>query len=913
MRYVIDADISDRQRLGGKAAALASLGRAQAPVPEWFALAPGAFEASLRDELQSLAANDDNVTIQAVIAGLQAGDEAKSEIARALAALCPNGERVAVRSSAIDEDGCGHSFAGQFESFLFVSAEDVADKVAAVWRSASSERVHGYRQTHNLSLLPNPPAVLIQRMVNADRAGVAFSADPVTGRRGVAVVAAVYGLGSSLVAGECDADTYHVNRAGQIIQRDIAIKRQAHRFNDGALRSVAVPADEANLPALTDREAREVAHLARLAERHFGCPQDIEWAIEDGRLYLLQSRPITALANMVDPDGAINLWDNSNIAESYGGLSLPLTFSFARRAYEEVYRQFCRLMRVPEAKIEAHGQTFRRMLGLVRGRIYYNLLNWYRVLALLPGFKINRRFMEQMMGVKESLPDEFEFVIPPSGGSFDERAFRLKPGLRTKLKDGAHLLITLGGLLANHFLLRSRIEAFYHRLDEALGEPRPAIEERRPDELAAHYRELEGRLLTRWDAPLVNDFFAMIFMGLLRRLSERWFDDSGLHNALLCGGGGVISAEPARRVRAMARLAAADDGFVKLLRAGSLDEILRAMPRVAGFQTGCEDYLARFGDRCPDELKLESATLRDDPLPLLRSIGHLAGRRSLPDVDKPVNNARRAAEEKVRAAFKGRPLRRAIFSWILGGVRARVRERENLRFERTRLFGRVRRIFLELGRRFHALGLLAAPRDIFYLEVEEVLGFIEGAATTADLKSLVAVRQAEYARHAGMEAPADRFSTRGAVHHANTFQSGKTSQTSGHNERAGEERRGLGCCPGVVRGRARVVRDPRNAVIHAGEILVAERTDPGWIMLFPSAAGLVVEHGSLLSHSAIVARELGLPAVVSVAGVTEWLQTGDEIELDGGAGVVRRCGQALGASPGSASPGRAGIPACLAS
>jgi len=888
MRYVIDANTSDRQRLGGKAAALASLSRARAPIPEWFALAPDAFEASLRDQLST--SDDDTVTIQSLIAGLRPGAEARREIARALAALCPNGERVAVRSSAIDEDGHEHSFAGQFESFLFVSAEDVADKIAAVWRSASSRRVLSYRQTHNLSLLPRAPAALIQRMVNADRAGVAFSADPVTGRRGVAVVAAVYGLGLSLVAGECGADTYHVNRADQIIQRDIASKRWAYRFDNGEVSSVAVPADEADLPALTDEQAREVAKLARLAERHFGCPQDIEWAIEDGRLYLLQSRSITSLNRMVDPDGAINLWDNSNIAESYGGLSLPLTFSFARRAYEEVYRQFCRLMRVPEAKIDAHGQTFRRMLGLVRGRVYYNLLNWYRVLALLPGFKINRRFMEQMMGVKENLPDEILAEI--EGVAFGER-----------LKDCAHLLTTFSALIANHFLLRRRIEAFYRRLDDALREPQPAIEEMRPDELVAHYRELERRLLVRWDAPLVNDFFAMIFVGLLRRLSGQWFEGNGLHNALLCGEGDVISAEPARRARAMAQLASTDAGFVKLLCEGSLDEMLRAMPRVTGFQSCYEDYLARFGDRCPDELKLENETLRDDPTPLFRSIGHLARRRSLPDGAGPASGLRHEAEKRMRAAFKGRPLRRAIFAWILGNARARVRERENLRFERTRLFGRVRRIFLELGRRFHALGLLAPPRDIFYLEIEEVLGFVEGAATTTDLKSLVALRQAEYERHAGGAAPADRFSTRGVVHHANTFQSEKASQTNND----GEERRGLGCCPGVVRGRARVVRDPRNAVIQTGEILVAERTDPGWIMLFASAAGLVVERGSLLSHSAIVARELGIPAVISVEGVTGWLQTGDEIELDGGAGVVRRCAQAATAKTQHPIPKTFGI------
>jgi pyruvate,water dikinase len=121
------------------------------------------------------------------------------------------------------------------------------------------------------------------------------------------------------------------------------------------------------------------------------------------------------------------------------------------------------------------------------------------------------------------------------------------------------------------------------------------------------------------------------------------------------------------------------------------------------------------------------------------------------------------------------------------------------------------------------------------------------------------------------------------VYQGNSFCSARPTEESG-----GDERRGIGCCSGVVRGLVRVITDPRNAVLKSGSILVAERTDPGWILLFPLAAGLLVERGSLLSHSAIVAREMGIPAIVSIPGVTRWLSDGDWVELDGGAGVVRR-------------------------
>jgi pyruvate,water dikinase len=246
---------------------------------------------------------------------------------------------------------------------------------------------------------------------------------------------------------------------------------------------------------------------------------------------------------------------------------------------------------------------------------------------------------------------------------------------------------------------------------------------------------------------------------------------------------------------------------------------------------------------------------------------------------------RAAADRRVTDALSKRPIRRLVFNWVLRHAQARVRDRENLRLERTRLFGRVRRIFLELGRRLNALNLLESPRDIFYLEVDEALAFVEGRATTTSLRDLVSIRRREFDRYREMPAPDDRFETRGMVYHAQSFSASVQVATVG-----GDERRGLGCCPGIVRGKVRVVTDPRDAVLDHGSILVAQHTDPGWILIFPSALGILVERGSLLSHAAIVARELGIPAIVSVPGVTSWLNDGDLVELDGSTGVVRKLG-----------------------
>jgi phosphohistidine swiveling domain-containing protein len=849
-------DLPPGAMLGGKAGALARLAAAGLPIPEWFVVPPVLY--SPEGVPPALAA----------------------EIVATAQAVAPGAASFAVRSSALDEDGAEHSFAGQLDSFLFVPPDRIPEKVEAVWRSGFSERILAYRRERGLAGPPQPPAVLVQRMVDAEAAGVVFSADPVSGRRGHAVVSAVFGLGSALVSGEADADMFTVDRAGRVIARTIAKKSIAHRSAPGDAEGVTaqpVPAAQMTQPALSDAQAVEAAALARATEKHFGRPQDIEWALADGKIWLLQSRPITSLAALADPDGELNLWDNANIAESYSGVTTPLTFSFARGIYEAVYREFCRLMGVPAKRIEANRDLFPRMLGLIEGRIYYNLINWYRLIALLPGFESNRGFMEQMMGVKEGLPAEVLAKLTPAGRW-------------AKLRDSFALAGACAGLVKNHLTLPGQITRFYARLNHALRPCEPALEVLRPDELAAHFRDLERQLLLKWDAPLVNDFFAMIFHGVAGKLTAKWCGDTDgtLHNDLLCDEGGMISSEPARRVRELAALAARDAAAVTVLCEGTQREIGRWLATAQEFRAGYAAYLEKFGDRCLEELKLESLTLHDEPLLLLRSVGQFARRFGVAGLAAGGTEAklRAKAEARVAQALGGRPMRKVLFHWVLKHTRARVRDRENLRFERTRLFGRVRRIFLELGRRLHAAGRLTEPRDIFYLTVEEALGFVEGTVATTDLAGLVALREREFAGFRAKVAPADRFATRGAVQLGNTFRAAQAAVVP-----EGDTLRGTGCCPGVVRGRARVITDPRNAVIEAGEILVAPRTDPGWIMLFPSAAGLLVEHGSLLSHSAIVAREMGIPAIVAMSGVTAWVKTGEWIELDGSTGVARKIGE----------------------
>ena len=886
MSFVLSSsDGVDLSRMGGKAAALSSLAGTGLRIPAWFVISPAAFEAGLSpDQRQALLRAEEQEELAAFFSRISPASRVLEEVEERFGTLHGDSRFVAVRSSGVQEDGVEHSFAGQFDSYLSVTRERLPARIVDVWRSGFGERVLAYRRENNLEGLPQAPAVLVQEMVDSEVSGGAFSADPVTGRRPVAVVSALHGLGTALVGGDADADTWRVQFDGEILERDIVAKRLAHRPSPDsaegvAEREVAEPA--ASEPALADEDVARVAELARRAERHFGRPQDIEWAMRGGEIFLLQSRPITSLARTPDPDGVHTIWDNSNIVESYSGITTPLTFSFALHAYEGVYREFCRLLGVSKSRIAANDLTFRRMLGLVRGRVYYNLLNWYRVIAMLPGYTFNRRFMEQMMGVRESLPDEIT-----AAASSASRSARLLDLLR--------LGRTMAGMVVNQVRLPRMIDRFQDRLDRALAPRGPPLGVRRLDQLVGDYRQLESSLLTRWDAPLINDFFAMIFFGVLGRLTAGWCpgeeDEQGsLHNDLVCDQGGMISAEPARRIVEMATVAALDAELTEILCRGTVPAAVQALCRDEALARLYDDYLDTFGDRCLDELKLESTTLFDDPEPLLRSIGHAAARlaRGQSFDSGHQSTVRQEAEAKVRRALARRPLRRAIFAWVLRNARRRVRDRENLRFERTRLFGRVRRIFLEAGRRLHAEGVLNDPRDVFYLELDEIVAYVEGASACDDLRGLAAVRRRAFERYAELEAPADRFETFGAPYIANSCK-GSGAEPPDQGEADGDDvLRGLGCCPGVVRGRARVIRDPRGAELKQGEILVAERTDPGWIMLFPAAAGILVERGSLLSHSAIVAREMGIPAIVSIAGVTTRIENGSWVEMDGARGTVK--------------------------
>ncbi len=421
--------------------------------------------------------------------------------------------------------------------------------------------------------------------------------------------------------------------------------------------------------------------------------------------------------------------------------------------------------------------------------------------------------------------------------------------------------------------------AAYHRLDLRSLETHVLLD---------IYDELKRKLLRNWKAPIINDFFAMIFYGVLKRLCVSWVGhkEGTLQNALLCGEGGIESTEPTKAILRLARAVCTDPKLARLIDITPVPELfsrLKNDPTLEQFFSDVEDYLEKYGSRCMNELKLEEKTLKDDPSFLFEMIKTYVKRSELniEEMEARERTIRQKAEQAV--ARRLRLPQRLVFNWVLRRTRQHVKHRENLRFARTRIFGLVRELFNAIGERFYETKQLDDPRDLYYLEVEEIFGIVKGTATSTNLRALIGLRKEEFERYRREPAPPDRFETVGMVWHENALEPhrGRASKTAEDSHTL----RGIGCCPGVVKGIAKLVTSPQDAQLD-DEILVAERTDPGWVPLFPTARGILIERGSLLSHSAIVARELGIPTIVGIKDLTKRIQNGQPVEMDGGQGTV---------------------------
>ena len=294
-----------------------------------------------------------------------------------------------------------------------------------------------------------------------------------------------------------------------------------------------------------------------------------------------------------------------------------------------------------------------------------------------------------------------------------------------------------------------------------------------------------------------------------------------------------------------------------------------------------DSYILDFGNRCVGELKLETISFSQDPslfIGILQSyLKQGINRQSISSNYE--EELRNEAAIKVNKTLKNKPLKKWSFNFVLKKTRKLVSNRENLRYERTRGFGVVRTLFSELGKRWKEEGFIDNERAVFYLNLEEIKAQ-KGKGFDSQLIQKIEGRIQEFEEYKTQKSPKERFYSFGN-HFEDEF-------IYSEEKLEGEEEnlKGIGCCPGIVKGKVRVVENPNEIESLNGDILVTSSTDPGWVTLFPTAGAILVERGSLLSHSAIVSREMGIPCIVSITGLLRTLKTGDLIEMNGNTGRI---------------------------
>jgi phosphohistidine swiveling domain-containing protein len=584
----------------------------------------------------------------------------------------------------------------------------------------------------------------------------------------------------------------------------------------------------ADWPADLPAPAR-LLDIAVESEARHRRPVDIEWAARGSRLALLQLRPQTTVALEYEL-----AWDCTNIAENYPGITLPLTYSFIRGLYSRVYPAFFRKLGVSRAVLDAKQQVFRNTLGYLGGHVYYQIDNWYEMVRMIPGPSSNQAFFSAMLQPQRAPGD----------------APRRRLGVRGALTM-APLVGRLGFLLLrSNSMSRSFSRTFQRRLSRFEAIDWTSLQ---ADAILSTLETMRGELLTLWATPVFNDLRVMIFHGLLKTYSfgpEQHADYLGYLHGL----SDRASIAPLTALGVLGNELRARHG-----ETATADGILSS-PGWTTTRVLVDEYLARFGGRAPDELQLENPRLADDHASLLAlALG------TDPHGRPPVDAEARSIRGRFGTRFIGRNTREAI-DW-----------RERFRFNRAQVYGLARTAYLALGQRLVDAGRLDAADDVFWLTEQELDEAVFGHAWNSDPRAVVTRRRAEFATFE------NRTLARRVVGEGLIAPSGLRDD---EQRSAAGMATGMGVSPGVLTAEAIVVHAFDPTIDVRGKILVTSHIDPGWTLLFVQAAGVVTERGNALSHVAIIARELGMPAVVAAMGAVDALRTGQVVTINGTTGDI---------------------------
>lgn len=884
---VVPLETLDRTSLpltGGKAANLGELIHAGFAVPAGFcvttvayarASAAAGLDASLA-ELEAVSREEGTRQIELATAMRTAfcqtplPPEVSEAVTSAYQALSTGGEPlpVSVRSSATAEDLPAASFAGQQETFLnVIGSEAVLTAVQRCFASLWTDRATQYRASLGIAPRDVRLAVVVQQMVEADVAGVLFTANPLTGKRREAVIDANPGLGESVVSGATNPDHFVVNMPnGEIVERRLGDKQLVIRAAVGGGTEVVEQSESPIMSSLSDEQIRHLSELGVLVEAHFGTPQDIEWVIDaSGQVFLLQARPITTLFPL--PESVPPTDESLRVYLAFGvqqGTSRPFT-PMGLAALRLLASGFLTLIGHAPADMLA-GPGFVKEAA---GRPFFEVTS-----AMRSAFG-RRLLIEAMQGAEVQAATSFERLVADPRLSLRATPRRVFGRAVVLLLVRTRLLWYLLQAFLAPQAATSRVQRFVKqlrntsRIDASAG-------------ATAHLVEAERvllfclRLAFRVSPVMLA---GMQSFALARRLLGEFASESECQIVL---GGSPVNPTTQMNL-ALWRLSqeiGADATSRQLLQSKPAERLTQeyqqgTLPVV--LQQGLTRFLQEYGHQSVCELDLGVPRWSENPGYVLGLLpGYLEMEESARTPDLQLQHAGREAATMIatlaqRVGQRHR-LRGRLVRWCLHRAHVLAGFREMTRFAVGLQLAQARELLWPVGEELVRVGRLQEAADIFFLTLAEVHQALAGA----EIGERVSERRASFARELNRRRVPLVLLSDGTEPTA-----GPPTSILAHGALQGTP-----ASPGRVTALARVILDPHHARLSPGEILVAPSTDPGWTPLFLHAAGLVMETGGAMSHGAIVAREYGIPAVVGVPGATERIATGSRVTLDGTTGTV---------------------------
>ncbi len=869
--------VGDLPLVGGKGANLGEMTHAQLPIPPGFCVTTAAFDQFMAacPEAENLYAQLDAVdsadveqarTIGKLVRASLQSVAMPAEVSAAIEsewAQIGRNHAYAVRSSATAEDLPSASFAGQQDTYLNLTGLDaVLDGVKRCWISLFTDRAILYRARNEFDHRKVLLSAVVQQMIMAEKSGIMFTADPLTGHRHTTMINASYGLGEALVGGLVSPDEYRVDkRDGSIIGRKISDKLIAILPKaDGGIEQVALHGDQRTQTTLDDAQIVALAQLGSKVEAYYAAPQDIEWAYFEHTFYLLQSRPITSLypiENLQSDDGDLHIFysmgNQQMMTDAMPSLAISTLRSVLPIGHEkgEVESRFTR---------ESGGRIFIDITTLLQTPVLRKLL-----MRLAGQFDA---LAPQIIATGMARPEfrrDKQLSIPWS-------ALRMGRAIAGQVVDALWRRD-----VSDMAAVADRLSAENVRAVAALLEQMPSAE-MRVRALFAIFPKLILVALN-WIPVFIA---AEIAQKLIDLLTKGYADPADLEAYKLGLRGNVVIemnlalgelADLARELPELARLLAdlGDDGQRWLAQARAIDG---SQPFFAAW----DRFIALYGARGSAEINICAPRWYEDPLPLLHTIATdlqkepgraLARQQALASArERAVDNLLRQTKFGRFGRLRQRILQRLLFVSDNGSVL-----REHHKFVIIQHFRTIKELVKAVGQQFVGEQKLVQRDDIWFLRWPEILRL--SADDDFDVAPLIKQRR-EALTHYQNLTPPPILTSDGETPVAN-YQVADVAEGA---------LLGNPVSPGVVEGVVHIIADPQRETIQPGEILVAKYTDPGWTPLFINAAGLITEIGGAMTHGSVVAREYSLPAVVGVRDATTILHNGQRVRIDGNRGVI---------------------------